>query len=363
MKRRKFIKTAAAITGSAVAASHLPKPALAQERIEMTIVSSWQRDFPGLGTGAQRFAENVSTASNGKIQITYFAADEKVGAFDVFDAVASGDAQGYHSAEFYAVNKHPGFAYFAAVPFGMTPAEINAWIHFGGGQKLWDELSAEFGLKAMPCGNSGIQWGGWFNKEVNSAEDLRGLRMRIPGLGANFFARLGGTPVSLSGGEVYEQLASGAIDAAEWAGPWNDEALRLHEAAKYYYYPGVHEPGAVTSFGVNASLWGRLAASDRALLTACARAENDTMLAEFNARNGAALARLVDRHGVELREFSDSICDAFAVAAEEVLEETRQHSPLARRIHESFAASRAEVSRYIELNDVNYITKRNARIR
>ncbi|MDA7982239.1 MAG: TRAP transporter substrate-binding protein [Alphaproteobacteria bacterium] len=365
MKRRDFMKAGAVAGGGAAvaAASSFPAPAVAQERVDIAIVSSWPRDFPGLGTGAQRFAQSVADASDGKFQITYFAAGERVGAFDVFDEVASGNSQGYHAADYYATGKHPGFAYYSAVPFGMTPAEINAWLYFGGGQELWDELSGEFGLKAMACGNSGGQWGGWFNKEINAASDLQGLKMRIPGLGGNLLSKLGASPVSLPGGQIYENLVSGAIDATEWVGPWNDEAMKFYEAARYYYYPGVHEPGTVLSFGINASLWGRFSRSDRALFEACARAENNTMLAEFNAKNGAALTRLIEDQGVELREFSDAIYDAFATAADEVFEETRQHSPLANRIHESFLASRNEVSRYIELNDVNYIQKRNARIR
>ncbi|MDA8031710.1 MAG: TRAP transporter substrate-binding protein, partial [Alphaproteobacteria bacterium] len=270
MKRRDFMKAGAVAGGGAAvaAASSFPAPAVAQERVDIAIVSSWPRDFPGLGTGAQRFAQSVADASDGKFQITYFAAGERVGAFDVFDEVASGNSQGYHAADYYATGKHPGFAYYSAVPFGMTPAEINAWLYFGGGQELWDELSGEFGLKAMACGNSGGQWGGWFNKEINAASDLQGLKMRIPGLGGNLLSKLGASPVSLPGGQIYENLVSGAIDATEWVGPWNDEAMKFYEAARYYYYPGVHEPGTVLSFGINASLWGRFSRSDRALFEA-----------------------------------------------------------------------------------------------
>ena len=368
IKRRDFIKTSAAagvagVAGAgALAASSFPKPALAQERIEFAIVSSWPRDFPGLGTGAQRFSDNLANASNGRIQVSYFAAGERVGAFDVFDEVASNNAQGYHSAEYYSTGKHPGFAYYSAVPFGMTAPEINAWIYFGGGQELWDELTGEFGLKALACGNTGSQWGGWFNKEINSANDLQGLKMRMPGLGGNMISKLGASPVSLPGGQIYENLVSGAIDATEWVGPWNDEAMKFYEAARYYYYPGAHEPGTTLSFGINASLWGSLSAGDRALIEACARSENDTMIAEYNAKNGAALTRLVEEQGVELREFSDSVYDSFAGAAEEVFDEARQHSALANRIHESFVASRNEVSRYLSLNETQYLLKRNARI-
>ena len=241
MKRRKFIKDAAVAGGAtAVAASTFPAPAIAQSRIEIAMVATWGRDFPGLGTGAQRFAKRLSDMTDGRMNVTYFAANERVKAFDSFDEVASGNAQMYHAADYYWKGKHPGWAYFTAVPFGHVYSEINAWINFGGGQELWDELAGSFGLKCMPCGNTGVQMGGWFRKEINSPDDLKGLKMRIPGLGGDVMAKLGASPVSLPGGQIYENLISGAIDATEWVGPWNDSFYKFYEAAKYYYYPGMH---------------------------------------------------------------------------------------------------------------------------
>jgi TRAP-type mannitol/chloroaromatic compound transport system substrate-binding protein len=217
----------------------------------MVIVATWPRDFPGIGLPAQRLAARITELTEGRITTKYFAAGERVGAFDSFDEVASGNAQAYMAAEYYWKGKHAGFSPFTAIPFGMTYTEMDAWIKYGGGQELWDELSAEFGLKAFASGNTGVQMGGWFNKEINSADDLKGLKMRIPGQGGDVRAKLGASPVSLPGGQIYENLVSGAIDATEWVGPYNDYFMKFYEAAKYYYFPGMHEPGAQVAMGMN----------------------------------------------------------------------------------------------------------------
>jgi len=363
MKRRSFLTGAgAAVAGAGVATaatSSFPKPAVAQDRVEFAMVTTWPRDFPGLGTGAQRLAQRLSDMSDGRIQVQYFAAGERVGAFDSFDEVASGNAQAYHAADYYWKGKHPGWAYYTAVPFGLTYTEINAWIRFGGGQELWDELAGDFGLKCIMAGNTGVQMGGWFNKEIETADDLKGLKMRIPGLGGDVMAKLGASPVSLPGGQIYENLVSGAIDATEWVGPWNDEIMKFYEAAKFYYYPGMHEPGSTLSMGMNASWWGNLTKSDQVLIEAAAGMENDVMMSEYNAKNGDALARLIDDQGVELREFNDEIYDSFGEAADEVFEEARAHSDLASRIHESFLKTRANVGGWAKISDVAFITQRN----
>lgn len=360
MKRRDFLKTAGATgVGGAAVASTIAAPAIAQERIEIAMVSSWPRDFPGLGTGAQRVAQRLSDMTDGRIQVEYFAAGERVGAFDSFDEVASGNAQAYHAADYYWKGKHPGWAYFTAVPFGLTYTEINAWIRFGGGQELWDELAADFDLKCVMCGNTGVQMGGWFNKEINTADDLKGLKMRIPGLGGDVMAKLGASPVSLPGGQIYENLVSGAIDATEWVGPWNDTIMKFYEAAKYYYFPGMHEPGSMLALGMNKSFWEGLSKSDQLIIEAAAAMENDVMMAEYNAKNGAALTALIDEQGVELREFSDEIYDSFGEASAEVFEEVQAHSDLARRIHESFVKARDDVGGWAKIADSAYIAQRN----
>lgn len=359
MKRREFIKKAGAAGVAGAAATTLAAPAIAQKRIEMVVVSTWPRDFPGLGTGAQRLAQRINDATDGRIQVQYFAAGERVGAFDSFDEVASGNAQAYHAADYYWKGKHPGWAYFTAVPFGLTYTERQAWIHWMGGQELWDELAGEYGLKCLACGSTGVQMGGWFNKEINSADDLKGLKMRIPGLGGDVMAKLGASPVSLPGGQIYENLVSGSIEATEWVGPWNDYAMKFYEAAKYYYYPGFHEPGGFLSFGMNASWWGSLSKSDQLIIEACCGQSNDAVMGEFNAKNGAYLAKLVDEHGVILKEFGDDVYDAFGRGSEEVFEEVKAHSDLAARIHASFAKARAEVGAWSNLADGAYLKQRN----
>ncbi len=359
MKRRNFLTKAGAGVAGAAAATTLAAPAVAQKRVDLVMVSSWGRDFPGFGTGAQRLAKRITEATDGRIQAQYFAAGERVGAFDVFDEVASGNAQAYHSADYYWKGKHPGWAYYSSTPFGLTSAEANAWIRFGGGQQLWDELAGSFGLKCLVAGNTGVQMGGWFNKEINSSDDLKGLKMRIPGLGGDVMSKLGASPVSLPGGQIYENLVSGAIDATEWVGPWNDSFMKFYEAAKYYYYPGMHEPGTMLALGMNASWWGKLAKSDRAIIEVLAAAENDTMVAEYNANNGAALARLINDHGVKLREFNDDVYDSFGEASAEVYETARSHSDLANRIHESFLKARKDVGGWAKIAELAYLNQRN----
>ena len=296
--RRKFFKAAAATGVAAVAASSLAAPAVAADRVEISMVATWPRDFPGLGTGAQRFADRLGEMSDGRIQVSYYASGERVKAFDSFDEVASGNSQMYHAADYYWVKKHPAFGYFTASPFGLTYSEFNAWIHFAGGQELWDELTDDYGTQSFIAGNTGVQMGGWFNKKIRSANDFKGLKMRMPGLGGQVLGKLGGSPISLPGGQIYENLVSGAIDATEWVGPWNDEIMKFQEAAKYYYYPGFHEPGSALAAGCNKSWLESLSKSDQTMIEAAAAMENDVMMAEYNAKNGAALARLINDHGV-----------------------------------------------------------------
>ena len=359
MQRREILKKGLVGLGGVAAASTIAAPAIAKERVEIAMVATWGRDFPGLGTGAQRFAKRLSDMSDGRIQVTYYAAGERVKAFDSFDEVASGNAQMYHGAEYYWKGKHPGWAYFTSVPFGLTYTEMNAWIRFGGGQELWDELGADYGLKGLMCGNTGVQMGGWFRKEMNSVDDFKGLKMRMPGLGGDVLAKLGGSPVSLPGGQIYENLISGSIDATEWVGPWNDELMKFYEAAKYYYYPGMHEPGAMLACGMNKTWWDGLTKSDQMMIEAASSMENDVMMSEYNYKNGAALKRLINDQGVKLRQFNDDIYDGFAEASEEVFAEVQEHSDLANRIHQSFVTARTDIGAWAEISDQAYLQQRN----
>ena len=360
MKRRDFLKkSAVAGVGAAAAASTFSTPAISQGLKKMVVVSTWPRDFPGLGTGAQRVAQRINDATDGRISVEYFAAGERVGAFDSFDEVASGNAQAYHAADYYWKGKHPAWAYFTSVPFGFTYTEMNAWIRFGGGQALWDELAAEFGLKCVMAGSTGCQMGGWFRKEINTADDLKGLKMRIPGLGGDVMAKLGASPVSIPGGQIYENLVSGAIDATEWVGPWNDSFMKFYEAAKYYYYPGMHEPGSMLALGMNKKFWDSLSKSDQVIIESAAGLENDMMMAEFNMKSGEALTKLVKEQGVQLRQFSDEIYDSFYEAAEDVFAGVRAHSDLAKRTDASFTAARKDLAGWTRISDQAYLAQRN----
>jgi len=361
MTRRTFLTRGAAGLGLATAAGTgiISAPAIAQSKTKLTIVSTWPRDFPGLGLSAQRLAARIADLSDGKIEVEYFAAGERVGAFDSFDEVASGNSQAYIAADYYWKGKHPGFAYFTSVPFGMTNLEWNAWIKFKGGQELWDELSGEYGLKAFTCGGTGTQMGGWFNKEIESADDLKGLKMRIPGLGGDVMAKLGASPVSLPGGQIYENLVSGAIDATEWVGPYNDYFMKFYEAAKYYYSPGMHEPGGGLAFGMNKEWFEKLSNWEKIVIETACMEENAAQPEEAVANNGEFLNKMVDDNGVELREFNDDVYDAFGEAAEEVFEETRDHSPLAAKIDESFQTNLREMAAYLKIAEVGFSNQRN----
>lgn len=355
MERRRFLKGAAiAGTGAALAA-----PAVAQGVKTLTVVSTWPRDFPGLGTSAQRLCARIDAISGGSIKTEYFASGEKVGAFDVFDEVAAGNSQAYIAADYYWIGKHPGFAYFTSVPFGMTTPEWNAWIKFAGGQALWDELSAGFNLKAITCGGTGAQCGGWFNKEIDSPEDLQGLKMRIPGLGGTVLSKLGVSTVSLPGSQIYENLVSGSIDATEWVGPYNDYFLKFYEAAKYYYTGGMHEPGGGLAFGMNLDFYNSLTDHERAIIEAACYEENAAQPEEAMANNGIYLGKLVNEHGVQLRAYNDDVWDAFGEAAEEVFEETREHSDLAARINDSYQAALRSIGGFRAIAEIEFSSQRN----
>ncbi|EBA02443.1 MAG: TRAP transporter substrate-binding protein [Paracoccaceae bacterium] len=355
MERRKFLKGAALGAGAVAVAS----PAIAQSAKQLTIVSTWPRDFPGLGTSAQRLAARIAQLSDGAFNVEYFAAGERVGAFDSFDEVASGNSQAYIAADYYWGGKHPAFNYFTSVPFGMSTPQWNAWIKFGGGQELWDELSGSFGLKALACGSTGTQAGGWFNKEIESPDDFKGLKMRIPGLGGQVLTKLGASTVSLPGGQIYENLVSGAIDATEWVGPYNDYFMKFYEAAQYYYTGGMHEPGGGLAFGMNLDFWNGLSDYEKSIIEAACNEEHAASHEENIAKNGEFLAKLVNDHGVKIRAFNDDIWDAFGEAAEEVFEEVRAHSPLAEKIDDAFQASLRETGEFMANFEGTFVNQRN----
>jgi len=292
-------------------------PAVVKGVKELKMVSTWPRDFPGLGTGAQRLAQRITDMTEGAIKVEYFAAGERVGAFDSFDEVASGNAEAYHAADYYWKGKHPGFAYFTGVPFGLTYTEMNSWIRFGGGQELWDELAAEFGLKCVMAGNTGVQMGGWFRKEIKTVADLQGLKMRIGGIAGQVLAKVGVVPQQLAGGDIYPSLEKGTIDAAEWVGPYDDEKLGFNKVAKYYYYPGFWEGGPTVHAFTNLEKFNALPKNYQAILTNAAAHVNGWMPARYDMQNPGALKRLV-ASGTQLRPFTNEVLDACLKATNEL---------------------------------------------
>jgi TRAP-type mannitol/chloroaromatic compound transport system substrate-binding protein len=239
------------------------------------MVTAWPANFPGLGTGAQALADLITRASGGRLSVKVYGGGELVPPFEVFDAVSRGTAEMGHSASYYWKGKSEAAPFFSAVPFGMNAQEMNGWLQFGGGIELWRELYSGFNLVPFAAGNTGVQMAGWFNREIRSLADLAGLKMRIPGLGGEVMARLGVTTVNLPGAELFTALQSGAIDAAEWVGPYNDLAFGLHRVAKYCYYPGWQEPGPTLECMIHKSAFDALPEDLRALVDACCRAVND----------------------------------------------------------------------------------------
>lgn len=327
---------------------------------QFRLVTSWPKDFPGLGIMPNRFAQAMKEMSSGKIEVKVYAAGELVGAAEVFDTVATGAADMYHSAEYYWQGKAKAFSFFTAVPMGLSATEMIAWTEFGGGQALWDELAAKFNLKSFHAGNTGHQMGGWFKKEINSLEDFKGLKMRMPGIGGEVIRRLGGAAVKLSGGEIYQALQSGAIDATEWVGPWNDLAFGFYREAPYYYGPGFHEPGAALSLGINRQLWQSLSQTEHAMVKAACQMANNMSIGEYTHENAKALRILKDKHGIQPRVFSSEIWDKIGKLSDEVVAEIGQSDKTTRKVYDSYIQARNQYRHWTEISDGQYITARAA---
>lgn len=322
------------------------------------MVTTWPQDFPGLGTSANRLARRIGDASQGQFEVTVFAGDTLVPALESHDAVANGTADFYHGTESYWQSKSRAFNFFSGIPFGMTATETNAWIHYGGGQELWDALSAEFNIKPFAVGNTGGQMGGWFKSPVASLADLSGRTVRMAGLGGDVLRAIGATAMSLPGSQILDALNAGTIDAAEWAGPWIDLAAGLQTAANYYYYPGFHEPGMMLAAGVRRDLWDGLTTDQRALISAAMAAEHGAVAAEFDARNATALATLIDLHGVEVAAFPNDLLNAAGRAAGEVVFAAANSDATARAVYRSYVAFRRSAIGWSKVSTQAYLAAR-----
>ena len=357
MKRRSFLKNAAA----GVAASTVAAPAIAQSQpaIQWRLAASWPKSLDTLFGGADLIARRVSEVTDGKFQIRTFAAGEIVPATQVLDAIQAGTVELGHTAAYYYFGKDPAFSMATSIPFGGTARQNFAWWMYGGGLELWKEAYAPFGVLPMPGGNSGTQMGGWFRKEIKSLDDLKGLKMRIPGLGGEALQRAGGTPVTLAGGEIFTALETGAIDATEWIGPYNDLAFGLYKAAKFYYYPGWHEPGSSLEAIINQQAFDSLPADLQEIVLTCCHVINETMNAEFVARNSEALQSLVNDHDVELRRFPDDVLRTLRELSYQVIEEGAASDPFYARVYESLRAYQERSAAYLKVAEEAYLQARS----
>jgi TRAP-type mannitol/chloroaromatic compound transport system substrate-binding protein len=355
MERRDFLKKAGA-TAAAIAGTSIAAPAVwaKKKTYRWKMVTTWPPNLPILQTGAERFAKRVEKLTDGRLKIQVFAGGELIPPLGVFDAVSQGTVQVGSGASYYWAGKVPAAQWFAAVPFGLNAQGLNAWFYGGDGLKLWEEAYAPFNLIARPQGNTGVQMGGWFRKEMNSIRDYKGLKMRIPGLGGKVIAKAGGTVVLLPGGEIFTSLERGVIDATEWVGPLHDLRMGFYKAAKYYYYPGWHEPGTCLEVMFNKRAYESLPKDMQAILDAVAMETNLWSLSSFDAANGAALKELIVKHGVQLKRFPAVLLNDLRKLAEETLEEEASKDALSRKVHENFKAFKKQIGSWGSISEEAY---------
>jgi len=318
------------------------------------MVTTWPPNFPVLGEACQLFADWVDQMSLGQMKIKVYGAGELIPGLEVFDAVSSGAAEMGNGAAYYWAGKSPATQFFAAVPFGMNAQQMNAWIYSGGGLALWQELYKKFGLIAFPAGNTTMQMGGWFNKEINTIDDFKGLKMRIPGLGGKVLTKAGGTAVLSSGNEIYTNLERGVIDATEWIGPYHDYVMGFHKIAKYYYSPGWHEPGSVLENMFNLKEFEALPAHLKVILETASARMNLWVISEFEAKNNEYLNKIKAEKSVELRKFSPEILQILKKYTDEVLHEMAATDAFTKKVYDSFNTFRNDIKSWAAYSEKLY---------
>ncbi len=352
MQRRSFISKAtvgAVGAGAAVIAA----PALGQTglpELRWRLTSGFPKSLDTIYGGAEEIARRVAQLTNNRFQIRVFAAGEIVGAFQGIDAVQAGTVEMAHTASYYWVGKNSALGFDTALPFGMNNRQQNAWLYHGGGMQLMAEIFKEFNLVAFPAGNTGVQMGGWFRNEIKTLDQLKGLKMRIPGFGGRVYAALGALPQQIPGGEIYQALERGTVDGAEFVGPYDDEKLGFHKVAKFYYGPGWQEPGATLSTYVNQKAWDSLPAEYKAAIEAASAETNVKMVAEYDAKNPPALQRLVN-NGVQLRNWPTAILDAKRKAAFDIYAEEAGKNAAFKKVFDSWNRFRVDQNRWHRFND------------
>ena len=357
MKRREILSGLAAATALTACGNNQNNTTtqLSTEQFNWRMVTTWLPNFPGLGTGVNTLVKYIRELSQGRLNISVYGAGELVPAFEVFDTVAQGAVEMGHGAAYYWRGKTEATQFFATIPFGMTAHEMNAWMYYGDGLDLWHELYSEFNLIGFPAGNTGVQMGGWINKEINSIDDLRGLKMRIPGIGGEVLRRAGGTPINLPQSEIYTALQTGSIDATEWVGPYNDLAAGLHDAAQYYYYPGWHEPGTTLECMINLDAWLSLPPDLRSIVMIACQAANLDMMSEFNARNANALSTLINQEGIDVRPFPEEVMARLKSITNEVINELATEDARVEKVWNSYREFQSEARSWQEVSEQAYM--------
>ena len=325
------------------------------QSFEWKMVTTWPPGFPVLQKGAERFADNIRAMSNGRLNIKVYAGGELIPPLQTFEAVSQGSVEMGHGSAYYWAGKVPEAQFFSTVPFGMTARGMNAWLYDGGGLELWREIYKPFHVIPFPLGNTGVQMGGWFNKEINSLEDIKGLKMRIPGLGGKVLAKAGGNPILLAGSEVYTALERNTIDATEWIGPYHDQRLGLYRAAKHYYYPGWHEPGTVLELTINQRAWESLPTDLQAIISNAAQAENLRMLSEMEQKNMAALEQLRKREGIEIHRFPNEVLSRLKKLTNETLIEEAERDPKFKRVYDAYQNFRKKNDAWSAISENAYL--------
>jgi len=358
--RRRDVLTGAGLTASATFGI-TATPTIAKGIRRLTMVTDWPEES-GMMDSARQLALSIEAMSGGQLEIRVFASGALVRPFETFDAARNGVADMFHSHVGYFSEQARTLQFFSGLPFGMTPNELFAWVHAGNGQSLWDELGITFGIKPLLCCNTGTQMGGWFKEELASVENLRGLRYRMAGLGGEVFRRLGAAVILLPAADIVQALRSGAIDASEWVGPWLDSVMGLPSVAKYYYYPGWHEPSGAITLGINKRIWEELGSTEKRIFEVAAAAEHGRALAEFDRNNAQALRDLRSVGAVELRRFDDDMLKAFAEISADVVAEAGSGDALARRIHASYSEFLSAAHDWSEIGEGAYLYARSSAV-
>ena len=368
LKRKKFLKGLAATTialpfairacgGGQVAQTVSPTGTYNGKKYKWTMVTTWPPNFPVVGEGCQMFADWVNEMSGGRLEIKVYGGGELVPPLEVFDAVRNGSAEMGSGASYYWMGKIPAAPFFAAVPFGMNAQQINAWFMSGDGLKLWTDLYADYGVVPFPGGNTGVQMGGWFNREINSLADLKGLQMRMPGIGASVLEKAGGTSVLLPGSEIYTGLERGVIEATEWIGPYHDYLMGFYQIAKYYYTPGWHETGSALELIVNKEKYENLPNDLQQIVRTAAYRLNTWMLSEFEAKNSIYLEKLVTEENVQMRQYPGEVIGQLKIYTREVLEELADKDAYAKKVHENYMAFKKKATFWSNSSERLYYEK------